>query len=266
MNALESLLAQAGRALPSLGQAHALAETAHRPWPLPSGPWLMAQTWENLLFAHWRVPAETLRQVVPAAIPIDTFDGSAWIGVTPFRVGALRLRGTPHVPWLTSFPETNVRTYATIDGKPGIYFFSLDAASRAAVVSARRTYRLPYFHARMSITRRDGAIDYRSERVSDDGPPAALRLRYHATGEPAAAAPGSLEHFLTERYCLYTLDESGAVHRGDIHHPPWPLQPAEADWEHNSMARGLGLELRGDEAVLHLAGRQDVLIWRIAPL
>ena len=134
------------------------------------------------------------------------------------------------------------------------------------MIGARRTYRLPYFHARMSIAREGGAIDYRTDRVSDDGPPAALRLRYRPTGEPAAADPGSLEHFLTERYCLYTLDESGTVHRGDIHHPPWPLQPAEADWGPNSMAGGLGLELQPDEAVLHFAGRQDVLIWPIAPL
>lgn len=223
----------------------------------------MAQTWENLLFAHWAVPVAALRRVVPAAIPIDTFDGTAWLGVTPFRVSAFRLRGTPHIPGLTQFLETNVRTYATIDGKPGIYFFSLDAASRAAVAGARRTYRLPYFHARMSIEWGDGMIDYRTERISDDGPPAALRLHYRATHEPSTAAPGSLEHFLTERYCLYTLDESGAVQRADIHHPPWPLQPAEAEWEHNSMARGLGVELPGEDALLHFARRQDVLIWRL---
>ena len=223
----------------------------------------MAQAWENLLFAHWAVPIATLRRVVPAAIPIDSFDGSAWLGVTPFRVSAFRLRGTPHVPWLTQFPETNVRTYATIDGKPGIYFFSLDAASRVAVSAARRTYRLPYFHARMSIERKKRAIAYRSERVSDDGPPAALRLRYRPTLEPSRASPGSLEHFLTERYCLYTLDDAGGVQRADIHHPPWPLQPADAEWEHNSMASGLGVELRAEHALLHFARRQDVLIWRL---
>ena len=265
MRALESLVATAGRAVPSLGQSHVLEETAHRPWPLPTGPWFMAQTWENLLFAHWPVPAEALRQVVPSAVPIDKFDGSAWIGVTPFRVSAFRLRGTLHLPRLTSFPETNVRTYATIDGKPGIYFFSLDAASRAAVAGARRVYRLPYFHARMSIGLRGSEIDYGSERLSEDGPPAALRLRYRPTAPPEPPAPGSLEQFLVERYCLYTLDELGVVQRADIHHPPWPLQPAAAEWEHNSMAAGLGLDLPYEDALLHFSGRQDVLIWRTAP-
>ena len=225
----------------------------------------MAQTWENLLFAHWRVPAEALRDVVPAAIPIDTFDGSAWVAVTPFRVGALRLRGTPHVPWLASFPETNVRTYATVEDRPGIYFFSLDAANRLAVLAARRSYRLPYFHARMSIDKVGEAIEYRSERRSDDGPPAALHLRYRPRGRPERAEPGSLEHFLTERYCLYTLDSEGRVQRGDIHHPPWPLQAAEAEWEHNSMTAGLDLDLPG-EPLLHFASRQDVVFWPIRPV
>jgi uncharacterized protein YqjF (DUF2071 family) len=238
-----------------------LDERGHRPWPLPDGPWLMAQTWERLLFAHWRVPPEALRAVMPPAIPLDTFDGSAWIGVTPFRVGAARLRGTPHVPYLASFPETNVRTYATIDGRPGIYFFSLDAANRGAVASARRSFRLPYFLADMAIGTQGETVEYRSRRVSEDGPPAALRLTYRPTGTPGPAAPGTLEHFLTERYCLYTLDERGTVLRGDIHHPPWPLQPAEAGWSENSMAAGLGLELPAGEALLHFAARQNVLIW-----
>jgi uncharacterized protein YqjF (DUF2071 family) len=225
----------------------------------------MAQTWENLLFAHWPIEPALLRKVVPPQIPIDTFDGRAWIAVTPFRVGALRLRGTLHIPHVTSFPETNVRTYSTLDGKSGIYFLSLDAASRGAVAAARRTYRLPYFHARMSIDGRRETIEYRSRRTSDDGPPARLELRYRPTGDPAPPAHGSLEHFLTERYCLYTLDGGGAVQRADIHHPPWPLQPARATWRHNSMATGLGLELAAEDAILHFARRQDVLIWRIAP-
>jgi uncharacterized protein YqjF (DUF2071 family) len=261
---LEPIISAAGRVLPSQGQASVLQQVGHRPWPLPEQAWFMAQTWENLLFAHWPVPIESLRTVVPDAIPIDRFDGSAWIGVTPFRVRALRLRGTAHIPWVTSFPETNVRTYATLDGRPGIYFLSLDAASRAAVFAARRTYRLPYFHARMSIDREGATIDYRSERVSSDGPAAALRLRYRATGAPELPSSGSLAHFLTERYCLYTLGERGEIHRADIHHAPWSLQPAEAEWEHNSMAAGLGLELSDDAARLHFARCQDVLIWRIA--
>ena len=249
----------------SLRQPATLAETGHRPWPLEQRAWLMAQTWDSLLFAHWRLPAAELRRVVPEQIPLDEFDGYAWLGVTPFRVSALRLRGVPHLPGLTSFPEVNVRTYATIGGKPGIYFLSLDAGSGLAVAAARRAFRLPYFRARMSIESSGSSFDYRSERVSADGPPAALRIRYRRAGPQFQAAPGSLEHFLAERYCLYTLDEGGRVLRGDIHHPPWPLQHAEAEIATNSMATPLGLELPDEPPLLHLAPRQDVLIWSLEP-
>src|SRR5436305_990969 len=128
----EALMAPLGAAAMSFGQPRTLAETGHRPWPLPDRPWLMAQSWLDLLFAHWRVPADELAAVLPPQLPVDSYDGSAWLGVTPFWVGAVRLRGLPHVPCVTSFLETNVRTYVTIDGKPGIYFISLDAASRLA--------------------------------------------------------------------------------------------------------------------------------------
>lgn len=220
----------------------------------------MAQTWEDLLFAHWRVAAADLRRVVPTELEGDTRDGSAWLGVTPFRVSAFRLRGLPHVRGVTSFPELNVRTYVTVDGKPGIYFLSLDASSLAAVASARRTYRLPYFRARMSARRVDGRMDYRSARASHDGPPARLRATYEPIGEPFQAADGSIEHFLAERYCLYTLDGRRRVVRADIHHPPWPLQRAVASLGENTMATPFGLDL-GPDPLLHFAARQDVLIW-----
>jgi uncharacterized protein YqjF (DUF2071 family) len=226
----------------------------------------MAQTWERLMFAHWRLPAEMLRRVMPAEIPVDTFEGSAWVGVTPFAVSSARMRLMPHLPGLTSFPEVNVRTYATVGGRPGIYFLSLDAASRAAVAAARRTYRLPYFRARMSVSRDAPEVAFSSERVSRDGPAASLDVRYRPVGAARPAEPGSLEYFLTERYCLYTLDAQRRVRRADIHHPPWPLQRAEAEWRDNSMTAGLGLEPADEDAVLHYAARQDVLIWPLGAL
>jgi len=262
----EAAVASLGAFSPSLAQGRVLERRDHRPWPLPPGPWLMAQSWEDLLFAHWRVPEERLRSLMPPEIPLDTFDGSAWVGVTPFRVGAFRLRGMPHLPGLTAFAEVNVRTYATIDGKPGIFFLSLDAASPLAVAGARRAYRLPYFRADMDVVRDGGWIDYRSERVSDDGPPARLELRYRPTGEPRTAEAGSLEYFLAERYCLYTSDNRGTPHRADIHHPPWPLRPAEAIIELNSMATPWRLDLSSTDPLLHFAARQDVVIWPIAPV
>jgi uncharacterized protein YqjF (DUF2071 family) len=245
-------------------QRATLSETAHRPWPLPTRSWLMGQTWYDLLFAHWAVAPDELRSLVPAPLELDTRDGRAWLGITPFRVGGLRPRGGPPLPWLSYFPELNVRTYVTWDGKPGIWFFSLDAARRSAVAAARRGYRLPYFHARMSAHVAGDRVSYASTRLSASGPPAELRGRYAASGPRLPVADGSLERWLAERYCLYVVDEHGRPLRADIHHPPWPLHPARAEIELNTMAAPLGIELDG-EPLLHFSPRQDVLIWPLAP-
>jgi uncharacterized protein len=235
-------------------QASSLEETAHRPWPLPGTPWVMGQTWDDLLFAHWRVSADAVRELVPAGLEVDEHDGSAWLGVTPFVVNGLRARGMLPLPFVSSFLELNVRTYVRRDGKPGIWFFSLDASSQAAVVAARRLYRLPYFRASITFRRRGEAIRYESAR--DDG--RAFSGSYRSTGPRFTAQPGSLEHFLAERYCLYAEDK-GHLFRADIHHRPWPLQPAEATIELNTIPPA-SLLLEG-EPVLHYSARQDVVIW-----
>jgi uncharacterized protein YqjF (DUF2071 family) len=165
---------------------------------------------------------------------------------------------------VSRFPEVNVRTYTTVDGRPGIYFFSLDAASSLAVAAARWAYSLPYFPARMSIVRDGERVAYRSERVASR--PGELRMGYRSTGAVFEAGEGSLEQFLAERYCLYTLDERRRVHRADIHHSPWPLQPAEAALEVNTMAEAARIELSPDPPLLHFSKRQDVLIWSLEPL
>jgi uncharacterized protein YqjF (DUF2071 family) len=227
----------------------------------------MGQTWRDLLFAHWRVDPGALRPVVHPSLPIDTFDGSAWIGVTPFLVDGFRVHLTPPLPLIHRFPELNVRTYVTIDGRPGIHFFSLDAGSRIAVESARRIFRLPYFHAHMALHGDGGDVDFASRRTQRDGPPAELELRYGPDGQAfePARAPETLDYFLTERYCLYTLDDRHRVLRGDIHHPPWRVRPARARIETNTMGRQIGLELEGAPLV-HLADRQDVLFWTLEPV
>ncbi len=225
----------------------------------------MSQSWQDLLFAHWRVPGEHLRRVVPPELPVDTFEGTGWIGVVPFMIRGARLPLTPPMPWLSAFPELNVRTYVTVNGRPGVYFFSLDAASALAVFAARRTYRLPYFRAAMSSGRQGGEVVYSSERHSRGGEAAGFRARYRPHGPAFTAEPSSLEFFLTERYCLYTLDGRGRAHRAEIHHPPWALQAAEAQVERNTMVRPFGIDLPG-EPVLHFAGRQDALIWPLRRL
>ena len=218
----------------------------------------MTQSWHDLLFAHWPIPAATLRSVVPDVTPIDTYDGSAWIGITPFEIVGAHPRAGPPLPWLSRFPELNVRIYTTIGGRPGIWFFSLDAARAAAVAAARLTYRLPYRHARMAITRSGSRVDYVS-RTARAG--AGLRVTYEPAGPASEPAAGTLEHFLTERYCLYTVDRRGRIRRADIHHPAWLLQPARAELAENTMTRPLGILLPDQPPLTHYAARQDVLIW-----
>jgi uncharacterized protein YqjF (DUF2071 family) len=229
-------------------QARSLRETAHRPYPLPERLWTMGQTWQNLLFAHWRVPHEVLRPHVPERLELEQHDGSAWIGLTPFRVTGLRLRGVPPLPLLSSFHELNCRTYVRAGDRPGIWFFSLDASSRAAVAAARRTYRLPYRHARIEAW----GDSFRADR--DGG--GSFEAHYRGTGTPAPSEPGTLEHFLTERYCLYAGE--GEM-RAEIHHAPWPLQPVEAEVEQ----RGIAPVALESEPVFHHARRQDVVLWSL---
>jgi uncharacterized protein len=235
----------------------------HRPWPLPSAPWVMRQKWHDLLFMHWRIPAATLRPLIPSALELDQFEGSAWLGVVPFRMTGVRLRATPGIPGLSAFPELNVRTYVTKGGKPGVWFFSLDAASSIAVAAARAWFHLPYFRARMSLEVVGDEIRYRSHRTHREAPPADLRVNYEPAGKITNARPGSLEYFLTERYCLYATNGK-KIYRGEIHHPPWPLQPARAEIALNTMAAAQGLELPPAPPLLHFARFQDVWIWPLA--
>jgi uncharacterized protein len=218
--------------------------------------WIQAQTWLDLLFAHWAVPEEHLRRVVPPALPLDTFDGCAWVGVTPFEVTGLRMRGTPPLPGISRFAETNVRTYVTVDGRPGVHFLSLDAASLMAVFAARATYRLPYFRARATIDRSGGEISYSIRRLGQD---AALRARYGPDGAAFHARPRTLEHFLTERYSLFTVS-LGWVLRADIDHPPWSLQTAHADIVESTLPDADGIKLPASAPLVHFAERQDVVI------
>jgi uncharacterized protein YqjF (DUF2071 family) len=237
-----------------------LDETAHRPWPMPNAPWIMTQTWHDLMFAHWPVDVEMLQAKVPKALPIDRFDGEAWIGVVPFRITNLTPRGVPSLPFVSAFPELNVRTYVTLEGKPGVYFFSLDAASSIAVAAARALFHLPYFTATMQVDGSGDSVRYSSTR-SATASTARFEAIYRPAGPAHEAAPGTLEYFLTERYCLYTIDGADRVRRLQIHHPPWLLQPAEADIRVNTMAEAAGVILPPTLPLLHFSKRQDMIGW-----
>ena len=242
-----------------------LRQLDHRPWPLPVGPWVMMQSWHDLLFAHWPIPVDVMRALVPPALELDTFDGSAWVGVVPFRMSGVRPRLLPAVPWLSAFPELNVRTYVKArhpaHPKPGVYFFSLEAANPVAVALARGLFKLPYFNAKMHLRDDGHTIDYQSRRTHRGAPAAEFAGQYAPTGPVYRAPKGTLAQWLTERYSLYTLDGQQRAHIGEIHHQPWPLQPAEATIQINTMAAASRIPLPDIPPLLHFVRRLDVVVW-----
>ena len=232
-----------------------------RPYPAPTSPWVMAQVWHELLFMHWPVDAALLRSAMPPMLPLDTFHGQAYLAVVPFRMSGVRPRFFPPVPGLSAFPELNVRTYVTLHGKPGVYFFSLDAGNAIAVWLARTLFHLPYFNARMSLARKGDEITYSSERTHKGAKPAALHARYRPVAPVEYAKPGSLEEWLTARYCMYPVDAGGQVYRGEIDHPPWPLQRATAELTDCTMSDPIGVPLVGPPPLLHYLNRLSDLLF-----
>ena len=218
----------------------------------------MTQSWHELLFAHWPIDPRDLRPKIPAAFDLDTFQGLAWIGVVPFRMTNVTLRGVPPLPWLSAFPELNVRTYVRSGSRRGVYFFSLDASRRLAVLGAR-LLNLPYYTASMSVVADARQVRYESRRRKSTS--AQLRCTYGRAPTGRPAAPGSLGHFLIERYRLYHLDRRGAPFHIDIHHPPWQLSQVEAAFDDNTMAAANNIDLPDTRPLLHYSARQDVLIW-----
>jgi uncharacterized protein YqjF (DUF2071 family) len=220
----------------------------------------MTQSWHNLLFAHWPVDAALLRSRMPAGLALDLYDGQAWIGVVPFRMTNVAPRFVPALPWVSEFAELNVRTYVTVGGKPGVYFFSLDAESAFAVTAARSLLHLPYFTAEMRVQCEASRIDYSSRRTGEDAR-AELVAHYEPVGPRFHAEPGSLDYFLTERYCLYNVDARFRAYRLEIHHLRWTLQRAEATFTVNTMTEAAGIRLPAIAPVLHFSPRQDTLAW-----
>lgn len=216
-------------------------------------------SWRDLAFLHWPVPIERLRPFIPAPLEIDTYDGIAWLGVVPFRMANVRPRFCPPVPWLSHFAELNLRTYVTIGDRPGVWFFSLDAANPVAVELARLVFHLPYFNASMRL--KPGATTaYTSTRADTRGGQACFVAEYAPCEPVNYARPGTLDHWLTERYCLYAGDQRGRVWRGDIHHAPWPLQRATVTVQANSLASRLDVSLDAPP-LSHYVRRLDVLAW-----
>jgi uncharacterized protein len=221
--------------------------------------------WCDLAFVHWPVAPDVLRSLIPAPLAIDTFDAQAWVGVVPFRMEGVRLRGAPSVPTTGAFPEINVRTYVRTAERAGVWFFSLDAASQLAVRGARYLYNLPYFDAEITVRSEAGAVHYASRRVHRDAPPATFLAHYHPVGDGYEAVPGTLDHFLVERYCLFMFDERRGLGLLDIDHEPWRLRRGAIELPVNTMVEPLGLTLPSIEPLVHVADALDVRAWTRRP-
>lgn len=214
--------------------------------------------WERLLLAHWPVTPDQLVPFIPDGLRLDTYDGSAWVSVVPFRMHRVHPRGLMSMPGISTFLELNVRTYVTAEDKPGVFFFSLDAANPFGVLLGRRWYRLPYFLAAMTLRGVGTNLHFTSRRVHRRAAPGQFNVVYGPSSEAFAAQPGTLDYFLIERYCLYAAGPSGRIYRGEVHHRPWSLHTAEAKIEHNTV---LPVEVSDRPQLMHYAEGVNVIAW-----
>jgi uncharacterized protein len=236
----------------------------HRPWPVPPTAWAMAQTWTDVLFLHWPAAPAIVKRLLPRGLRLDTIEDTAWIGITAFRVTGARLRGAPAVPAVSDFAEVNVRTYVTVDDKPGVFFLSLDAASAISLLGGRAWYALPYFFANATIRRRAGAVDFSSVRQQSGAPAATFVVKYRSAG-PVPTPRRDLVRWFTERYCVYTFD-GVRLARAEIHHEPWPVQWAEAVIKRNTLIAAVGVPVATQPAIVHYAAGVEAIVWPPMPL
>jgi len=243
-----------------------LVRTSHSPRPLPSGRWRMTQRWNDLLFAHWPVPASAIAPLLPEALVPDEFQGSGWLGVVPFWLDRIKVRGMPSLPGVRSFPDLNLRTYVRDEytGTPGMYFFSLDANNLAAVALAHTFFHLPYHWAEMQLDQRSEREFSFYSRRRFSRRPVIFKARYRGLGPTRKLAEnrsGTLERFLMERSCLFTRNRAGEPVKANLHHVPWPLEDAEAEIERNDLAQSIGIDLPDAAPVLHYSRRLAVYVW-----
>lgn len=242
----------------------AFSRTDHRPWQAPTHAWTWRQSWKDLLFAHWPIPAEVAQKLVPDGLTVQQFEGTSWIGVVPFRMSGVMRRPLPDLPWISAFPELNVRLYVERDGKPGVWFLSLDASNPLAVWGAKRWFHLPYYQADMVHQESPEGFRFTSHRRGTQRK-VAFQGVYRPTSQVYESQPGTLAHFLTERYCLYAAHPDGTLYRGEVHHVPWPLQDAQAELECSGLVAPFNLELNGTP-LLHFSRGVNVVVWSLERL
>jgi hypothetical protein len=248
-----------------------LYSVEHRPWLPPDSHWLFSQSWNDLLFAHFAMAPATLRSLVPEAFTLDLYDGAAWLTISPCSVSHVRPSGVPPLPGISYFSQVSLRTYVTMQGKPGLFYFSVDAANLSAVWFARIFFRIPYWHASIQMSGatlharnpQEQTIHLRSSRLH--GPkainaPAKFDVIYSPQSEPEQARRGSLDEFLTERYCVYSWNR-GRCYRAEIHHQPWKLQQSRIEIRANSMAEPFGLTLPLRPDLCHFSRSLKMMTW-----
>jgi uncharacterized protein YqjF (DUF2071 family) len=242
-----------------------LYSVEHRPWLPPDSQWLISQSWNDLLFAHFAIDPATLRQLVPDALTLDLYDGVAWLTVSPCCTSHLRPSGIPPLPAFSFFPQVSLRTYVTLQGKPGVYYFSVDAANLSVVWFARAFFRMPYWHSAIQISgatihaqhSEEGSIRFHSSRINS---PAVIDLAYAPEGNPERARRWSLDEFLTERYCVYSWNRR-VYYRTEVHHQPWLLQRSSVEICTNSLADSLALALPPKPDLCHFSRSLKMLAW-----
>ena len=242
-------------------QRRSLRDVGHRPWPLPGGRWLVAQSWLDLLFIHWQVPHDLIRGLVPPELELDAFDGRFYVAVVPFRMRTVRFAGCPPVLGTSAFPEVNVRTYVTRDGRGGVYFLSLDAKDEIAVALGRRMYGLPYLHAQMTMrTDGRGGVQISSERTERTWPAAEFVAAYRPDGPPGPCTRRLARTVADRAVLLLHRDAGPGIRRTEIHHLPWQLQPAALELGGNTMLDPFAIP-HDAEPLVHYSVAQHVVAW-----
>lgn len=240
-------------------------DIAHRSWPLPSGKWIMRQSWRNLLFIHWPIPPEIIRPYIPSSLQIDLFNSTAWIGGVVFDMFGIYPRGLSSVSLTSKFSEVNVRTYVQHDGKPGVYFLSLDVGDWASLTIAKRWYRLPYHPADISIQKRGQTFYYESIRKGKNSS-LVSKGTYTPVSDIFFPKEGTLDHWLTERYCLYSTNHRDNIYCGEIHHRPWPLQKVETELSRHTLFKPFHIDVSDVQPIYHFSEGLDTLFWNIRKL
>lgn len=229
-------------------------------WPVRL-PWVISQRWGHLLYLHYRVAPDQLRGLLPAPLELDEFEGSAFVSVIPLHMEHVHLRDLFAVPGTANFAEVNVRTYVVHNGVPGVYFLSIDAASRFASFVARSTFHLPYSRASMTFEHSDGSYEMRSTRAG--ATPVTFEATYRPTGRTVEQPPGSETRFLAERYCMYVIGRSGRLLRGDISHLPWTITTVEASITRNDLLAANGVTPLEEQPIAAYSEGSDARCWPV---